>query len=877
MSIQRLIPRSPGLRAFRGPRGLSLWLPALVAALGLISPASAAPISGTLDPTFGNGGIRSVPVAAGAQQDEAFALVIQADGRLVAAGYVAESPKRFAVARFSEDGSLDGTFGVAGVAKMLIGNRSEAHAVALGDDHRIVVAGFAVEGGIERFAVVRLLPDGRPDPSFGSNPASPGIVTTTIGTRDSRAEAVAVQPDGEIVVAGWTRGPANKDVAVVRYRSDGSLDTAFASQGKLALAIGTNNEEARALALQPDGKLLIGGSTIEGTHEEMLVVRLMPGGALDTTFGATGSRRIVFGVSDQSAGALALLPNGKILAAGSAKVEGGVRFAVARLDETGALDPTFGVDGRTTTPLGDTSEARGIAVHPRGRFALAGRARVGGRFDVAIVQYRANGRVDKTFGAGGTATVPIGTRSDEAFATALQDDGKLVLAGSARSGSDSNFALARLLEDDCGDGIVDSGEECDGDDLGDDTCCSLDCRVLPAETVCRPVAGGCDVEERCDGTDPRCPTDVVVEAATSCRPAAGDCDFEESCDGVDPRCGPDRRVPAGTVCRAGVDACDASEACNGVDTMCPPDRPAPAGTPCRRGTDACDATEVCDGSSLACPPDRLAAQGTVCRARAGGCDVVEVCDGIVASCPADAISAAGTVCRAASDPCDVAESCSGESQACPANERKPDADLDGVCDERDVCPTVPDAQQRDGDRDGIGDACDPCTNGVALTHAALTIAGFATPGGDDRFKLGGRLGFATLPLLAPKTTGMRIVVEDGSGALLFDVAVPPGVFDAATRTGWTANATRGTYTFRSPIAVGGLVNRVRLRTSGSGTVKVQVAGRHGDYARLPLGVPLKATVVVDPFAAVAGSCGEVRFVAPAACRLDEDENKLVCR
>src|SRR5262249_23582093 len=154
----------------------------------------------------------------------------------------------------------------------------------------------------------------------------------------------------------------------------------------------------------------------------------------------------------------------------------------------------------------------------------------------------------------------------------------------------------------------------------------------------------------------------------------------------------------------------------------------------------------------------------------------------------------------------------------------------------------------DSDGDGLGDLCDPCTGDRVLTSALIEIANYATPAGDDTFKLKGELAFAMTPTLAPATTGGRILIHDGTGKALSDVTVPPGARDALTRTGWRSNLTRGVFAFNSPTPVGGLIRKVKLYLPSTrpGVVKVTVTGRGGSFATLPVALPLAATVVLDP-------------------------------
>ncbi|HZS37276.1 MAG TPA: hypothetical protein VFF06_10630 [Polyangia bacterium] len=215
----------------------------------------------------------------------------------------------------------------------------------------------------------------------------------------------------------------------------------------------------------------------------------------------------------------------------------------------------------------------------------------------------------------------------------------------------------------CGNGIVESGEQCDPPG----PCCSGACTFLGAATVCRQAAGPCDVAARCTGGSAACPANGFLPATAICRNAVGPCDKAENCTGSSAACPADQLVAAGTVCRPSAGACDVAESCNGSSAACPADGFSPTTAICRNAAGPCDVAESCTGTSAACPADQLVAAGTVCRPSAGPCDKAESCSGASAACPADLFAAMGTVCRAAAGPCDVAETCAGASASCPAD------------------------------------------------------------------------------------------------------------------------------------------------------------------------------------------------------------------
>ena len=495
---------------------------ALVAAFAatLLAHGSARAQSGVLDPTFGNAGV--TVTAVGNADDFARAIAVQDDDRIVVAGTCNTGNDDFCVVRYRLDGTLDPSFGGTGkVTAAIRTGIDQASSVALDGDGNVVVAGFSRSGSKDEFAIARFLPNGTLDASLDGD----GKLTTAIGTLADQARAVAIDGNDRIVVAGYTLTASNRDLALARYLGNGALDTSFSSDGKVTLPVGTGDDEAAAIAIQPDGKIVVAGYAADGSQHDVLIARFLDNGNLDPGFGGgTGTVRVAFGTGQAFGNAVALQSDGKILVAGYARVGTVFHFAAVRVDELGTLDPQLDGDGRLSAVIGTTSQASAVAIDPTGRFVVSGFARFSSNDDMALARYDGTGALDTNFGSGGIVTLPIGSGPDVANAVAVQADKKILIAGSARFSNDDNVAIARWLIDDCGNGLVDAGEQCDGGALIDGDCCSSTCTLLPAATVCRPLADACDVADTCDGASAACPDTRLPDGDGD-----GVCDVNDLC------------------------------------------------------------------------------------------------------------------------------------------------------------------------------------------------------------------------------------------------------------------------------------------------------------------------------------------------------------
>jgi uncharacterized delta-60 repeat protein len=291
-------------------------------------------------------------------------VALQRDGKIVVAGFrIAANDSDFALARYNTDETLDASFGAGGrvTTDLQAGSFDFGRGVALQRDGRIVVAGWNQDAAGTRvaFALARYNPDGSVDASFGSG----GAVTTEIG-RFAEALDLAIQPDGRIVAAGFG-GPARTiDFVLARYRPDGSLDANFGRSGTVITDFDESGDFGHAVGLEPDGKIVVAGFTDVSLNNDFALARYNPDGTLDPTFGTAGLVTTNFaGGSLDGASALVIQRDGKIVAAGGSDASGSTDFALARYLEAGSCDDPDG-DGDNHSRLAPAQNEDGPVSGP---------------------------------------------------------------------------------------------------------------------------------------------------------------------------------------------------------------------------------------------------------------------------------------------------------------------------------------------------------------------------------------------------------------------------------------------------------------------------------------------------------------------------------
>lgn len=399
----------------------------------LVAPVWAAP--GDLDPAFGGG---TVQHDFGGESDLPEAMTALADGGFAVVGStVGDTGQVFAVARYTAEGALDPTFGNGGIVETPFADLAVAYGVAEQADGKLVVVGKGgnfVEGD---FLIVRYLANGELDPMFGGGD---GIVTFDLATNDDQARAVIVEPGGTLLVVGWSLDAGFKEVfTLIRLDGEGDLVNSWGGDG-IVTADFTNGAKAfAAVRRSSDGAIVAAGRT---SGNDVAVARFESDGDPDTTFSDDGFVTADFGGVD---GAVAVMLDGTdVVAVGDTLASGETDLLVARWSSAGVPDNSFSGDGRTTIDIGPNVTARGGAVLADGSVVALGRSSVA--LQLVLVRFEPDGDPDPTFGDGGVLasfrfTMPAGV--------VAESDGLVVATQFLAGGGNGDFALARF--DDAGE------------------------------------------------------------------------------------------------------------------------------------------------------------------------------------------------------------------------------------------------------------------------------------------------------------------------------------------------------------------------------------------------------------------------------------------
>ena len=405
---------------------------------GLLTNAPPALAFGALDPAFDDDGMLPVSFnSSGAEPaNMATRMVLQADGRIVVAA-TTESGRAFGLTRFNSDGSLDTAFDHA----FSSGRDEQLYSVALQGDGKIVAEGFQrYSSGLYSFALARYNANGTLDSAFDGD----GTLTMDIGAGDADAStSMVLQADGRIVVAAGAMdlgGGGSRGLVLGRFNANGNLDNTFDGDGLLTTQIDGPGGMVVSMALQADGKIVVAGSSAG----DFLLLRYNSDGSLDTMFDGDGMLTTSIGAFDDQARSLVVQPDGKILVAGRSWNGLNYDFALARYNANGSPDTTFDGDGKLTTAVGTSDDAaNSVALQADGKIVVAG-LDSGGGANWALARYNSDGSLDNRFDGDGTLSIALAGGANGVQSLLVQPDCAIVAAG-YRPDAGVDHLLIRLV------------------------------------------------------------------------------------------------------------------------------------------------------------------------------------------------------------------------------------------------------------------------------------------------------------------------------------------------------------------------------------------------------------------------------------------------
>jgi uncharacterized delta-60 repeat protein len=391
--------------------------------------------AGALDTSFGGTG-KVATALSSSGHSYGTASAIQSDGKIIAAGYAYfGNDVDFAVSRYNTDGSLDLTFDGDGMVTTDIGDINDfCYSVAIQSDGKIVVTGNTAN--FTQVAVVRYNSDGSLDSTFDFD----GIKIISLAADFAQGYSVAIQGDGKILIAAQSFVTVNVDFLVIRLNENGNLDSTFGTDG-LALVDISGDDLVYAMALQTDGKIVVAGTS----SMDFAAIRLNTDGSLDTSFDTDGKVKTPVTIGEDIATALTLQNDGKIILAGVTNAPGNLNLLV-RYNTDGSLDTSFDSDGMVITS--NTCTVYGVKVQTNGKIVAVGTYPVSASLDFVVIRYNADGTLDLTFDNDGVVTTDLGFGTDDiAYATSIQANGKVVVVGHGNNAGYNNFMVVRYHPD----------------------------------------------------------------------------------------------------------------------------------------------------------------------------------------------------------------------------------------------------------------------------------------------------------------------------------------------------------------------------------------------------------------------------------------------
>jgi uncharacterized delta-60 repeat protein len=349
---------------------------------------------------------------------------------------------------YAAAGDIDRSFGNNGFVKTPFSS-SEMIGSIFQSDGKFIVVGSQSQGasGFD-FYVLRFNPDGSFDNTFGTD----GKAFIAVSTREDRAFGVGLQPDGKIIIVGYSRdASANYDFAVVRLNENGTPDATFGTNGVVITSTSNTSDYAQGVTVQSDNKIVVCGKGVGNNGMTFTVARYNTGGSLDTSFDGDGITRTQFSTGLSEAYKVKIQSDGKIVAAGAAAFGDftNTAFGFARYNTDGSPDTGFGENGTAVVEV-RTGAARQNVVNdflfqPDGKIVAVGYSNSGltTGLDFAGARLNTDGTPDSSFGNDGKIVTPIGNNDDSANKVILQNDGKIVVGGIGRIASDTDFTIIR--------------------------------------------------------------------------------------------------------------------------------------------------------------------------------------------------------------------------------------------------------------------------------------------------------------------------------------------------------------------------------------------------------------------------------------------------
>jgi uncharacterized delta-60 repeat protein len=381
------------------------------------------------------------------------AVAIQPDGKIVVMGVSYDGKKhRTLVLRFNSDGTRDNAFGVGGI--FIYGEKGKGNnygsGVALQPDGKIVVVGDSYYGTSREVLVLRCNGDGSLDSAFGKG----GVTTYRSQLRENKdlSFGVVLQSDGRIVVVGSTYNGKNYEPLVLRYNSDGSLDSSFGKGGVVAYkGLSNANVWGRAVAIQPDGKIVMVGVSYTTKKCDVLTIRYNADGSLDEGFGEEGAAPSSCPPGGRDWGrSIAIQPDGKIIVAGNTRLGENTNILLLRYNANGKPDTTFGMSGIASyqSIVKKGNWGQGVVLQSDGKIVIVGNSLSGPKKEAYLARYNSNGTMDSSFGKEGLVHSNCPANANNwGFAVTTQSDGKIIVVGYAHSGKSKDILVVRYKSD----------------------------------------------------------------------------------------------------------------------------------------------------------------------------------------------------------------------------------------------------------------------------------------------------------------------------------------------------------------------------------------------------------------------------------------------